>query len=103
MQYQYLFHKKGEKMLRATIQLLEEFEEEMGSDKIGNTDELRASAEKLKKRVDSIAKLLDVLEKHGWTWTTGAQDIILLKNTTKEDAKKEWKALKIPEGIISFD
>ncbi len=90
-------------MLRATIQLLEDFEEEMGSDKIGNTDELRAWAEEIKKRVDSIAKLLDVLEKHGWAWTTGTRDIVLLKNTTKEDAKKEWKALKIPEGVISLD
>ncbi len=90
-------------MLRATIQVLEDFEEEMGSDRIGNTGELRAWAEQVKKRVDSIAKLLDVLEKHGWTWTTGARDIIILKNITKEDAKKEIKALKIPEEIISFD
>ncbi len=95
--------KEGEKMLRATIQLLEDFEEEMGSDKIGNTDELRVWAADIKKRIETTAKLLDVLEKHGWTWTTGARDIILLKNTTKEDAKKELRTLKIPEGIILFD
>lgn len=90
-------------MLRATIEILEDFEEEMGSERIGNTDELRAWADQIKKRVDSVAKLLDMLEKHGWAWTTGTRDIIILKNITKEEAKKELKALKIPEDIISFD
>ena len=90
-------------MLRATIQMLEDFEEDMATERIGNTDELRAWALDVKKRVDIIANLLDLLEKNKWNWTTGARDIILTKNITKEEAKKELKMLKVPEDIILFD
>ncbi|MEK6867310.1 MAG: hypothetical protein AABX98_00665 [Nanoarchaeota archaeon] len=90
-------------MLRAIITLLEDFEEELGSEKIGNTNELRALGSDFKKRLDTVSGLLDVLEKHGWTWTTGARDITLYKNITKKDAEKELATLHVPEGIISFD
>jgi hypothetical protein len=90
-------------MLRGTITLLEEFEEELGSEKIGNTHELRALGSDLKKRLDTVSGLLDVLEKQGWRWTTGARDITLYKDITKKDAEKELATLHIPEGIISFD
>lgn len=90
-------------MLRATITLLEDFEEELGSEKIGNTNELRAIGTDFKKRIDTVSGLLDVLEKHGWNWTTGSRDIILYKNTAKKDAEKELATLHIPQGIISFD
>lgn len=90
-------------MIRASIQLFEDFEEELGTEKIGNTDELRELGKRLKQRIESIAKLLDVLEKKGWTWTTGTRDIILYKNTTKKNAEKELAALHIPEGIIEID
>ncbi len=90
-------------MLRLNIQLFEEFEEELGSEKLGNTDELRELGQRFKKRLDIISGLLDVLEKHGWQWTTGTHDVILYKNTSKEEAKKEFERLKIPDGIIEFD
>lgn len=90
-------------MIRANIPLFEEFEEELGSEKMGNTDELRDMGKRFKGRLDVIAKLLDVLEKKGWTWTTGTRDIILYKNITKKNAEKEFAALKIPEGIIEID
>lgn len=90
-------------MLRANIRLLEDFEEELGSEKVGNLEELRAWAEQMKKRVDTITTLLALLEKKGWEWTTGSKDIILYKNTTKKEAKEELQKLKIPEGIVEFD
>ena len=90
-------------MLRASIQLLEDFEEDLGADKIGNVEELKEWGKDVKKRIDSVASLLAVLEKNGWTWTTGARDIILYKNTTKKIAMQELTALKIPEEIIVFD
>lgn len=90
-------------MLRLSIQLFEDFEEELGAEKLGNTHEIRDLGQRFKKRIDTIAGLLDILEKYGWQWTTGVHDIILYKNTTKEDAQKEFKRLKIPEGIIEFD
>lgn len=90
-------------MLRASIQLLEDFEEDLGSEKIGNCDELKTWAEQIKKRVYTIANLLAVLEKNGWTWTTGSRDIILYKNITKKQAQQEIKELKIPDDIIQFD
>ncbi len=90
-------------MLRASIQVLEDFEEELGSEKMGNVNELKAWAEQVKKRVDTVAGLLTILEKQKWTWTTGSRDIILYKNTTKKEAQEELKKLKIPEGIIEFD
>ena len=90
-------------MLRATIPLLEDFEEDLGSEKIGNTNELRVLGNDFKKRIETIAGLLDVLEKHNWNWTTGTRDIIIYKNITKKDAEKELVALHIPDGIISFD
>ncbi len=90
-------------MLRANIQILEDFEEEMGAEKIGNSDELRAWGVTLKKKVEIIADTLDKLEKHGWKWTTGSRDIILYKNILKVDAKKEITSLKIPEDVVLFD
>ena len=90
-------------MLRLTLQLFEEFEEELGAEKLGNTDELRDLGERISKRANIIAGLLDILEKHGWQWTTGTRDVILYKNITKEEAQKELIKLKIPEGIIEFD
>ncbi len=90
-------------MLRVTIQLFEEFEEELGAEKMGNTNELRDLGERIAKRTKIIAGLLDVLEKHNWRWTTGTRDVILYKNTTREEAQQEFTKLKIPEGIIEFD
>ncbi len=90
-------------MLRLTIQLFEDFEEELGAEELGNTDELRNLGQRVKKRIETIAGLLDILEKNKWQWTTGTHDIILYKNITKEDAQKEFKKLKIPEGIIEID
>lgn len=90
-------------MLRLTIPMFEEFEEELGSEKMGNTNELRDIGQRFKKRMDTVSSLLDVLEKQKWQWTTGTHDIILYKNISKEDAQKEFKKLKIPEGIIEFD
>ncbi len=90
-------------MLRLAIRLFEDFEEELGAEKLGNTDELRDLGQRFKKRTDIISSLLQVLEKHGWQWTTGTHDIILYKNTSKEEAQKEFRKLKIPEGIIEFD
>ncbi len=90
-------------MLRGSIQLLEDFEEDLGSEKIGNLNELKLWAEQIKKRVDTVSGLLALLEKHGWSWTTGSRDIILYKNTTKKEAQEEMKKLKIPEGIIELD
>lgn len=90
-------------MLRLSIQLLEDFEEELGSEKVGNLNELKLWAEQIKKRVDTITGLLELLEKHKWAWTTGSRDIILYKNITKKEAQEEFKKLNIPEGIIEFD
>ncbi|MFA6888994.1 MAG: hypothetical protein WC254_05875 [Candidatus Woesearchaeota archaeon] len=90
-------------MLRLTIQLFEEFEEELGAEKLGNPDELRDIGERIAKRTKTIATLLEILEKHNWEWTTGTRDIMLYKNTTKEEAQKEFVTLKIPKGIIEFD
>ncbi len=90
-------------MLRATIALLEDFEEELGAERLGNTDELRAIGIEFKKRMETIAKLLDLLERHGWKWTTGTRDIIIYKEITRKEAEKEFTTLHIPEGIISFD
>ncbi|MBI5073448.1 hypothetical protein HZA99_06545, partial [Candidatus Woesearchaeota archaeon] len=59
-------------MLRASIQLLEDFEEELGSEKMGNVGELKAWADNIKKRIDTITNLLAILEKHKWAWTTGS-------------------------------
>ncbi len=94
---------KEKYMLRASIQILEDFEEDLGAEKIGNSDELRAWSTALKKKVEIIADTLDKLEKRGWRWTTGSRDIILYKNILKVDAQKEIKTLKIPEGIVLFD
>lgn len=90
-------------MIRASIQLFEDFEEELGSEKLGNTNELKDLGKRFNERINVIAKLLAILENKGWTWTTGTKDIILYKNTTKKFAQKELAALKIPEGIIEID
>jgi hypothetical protein len=90
-------------ILRLNIQLLEDLEEELGLGSLEHVRELRELGERLKERMDMIAKVLRLLEKHGWAWTTGARDIILYKNISKEDAKKMFKELKIPEDIIEFD
>jgi hypothetical protein len=90
-------------MLRLTIQVFEDFEEEFGAEQLGNTDELRDVGDRFSKRMKTIAGLLDILEKNKWQWTTGTHDIILYKNCTKEEAITEFKKLKIPEGIIEID
>ncbi len=90
-------------ILRVNIRLLEDLEEELGLGSLERVEELLDLGKRLKDRMDMLAKVLRLLEKHGWTWTTGARDIILYKNISKEDAKKMLKELKIPEGLIEFD
>lgn len=90
-------------MLRLSIPLFMDFEEELGTEKLGNVEELIEFGERFNKHINIIAKVLALLEKHGWKWTSGTRDIILYKDTTKKEAMKEFAELKIPEGVITFD
>lgn len=90
-------------ILRVNIRVLEDIEEELGLGRLERVEELQNLGKQLKDRMDTLAKVLRLLEKQGWAWTTGARDIILYKNIKKEDAKKMFKDLKIPEDLIEFD
>lgn len=90
-------------ILRVNIRLLEDLEEELALGRLERVEELQELGKRIKDRLDTLAKVLRLLEKNGWAWTTGARDIILYKNIKKEDAKKMFKELKIPEDFIDFD
>ncbi|MBW2980682.1 hypothetical protein KY360_04675 [Candidatus Woesearchaeota archaeon] len=89
-------------MAQICIFLLEDIEEELGLENV-TTEDLRKFGDKLKKRMHKIADALKILEKHGWKWTTGAKDIFLFKDITRQEAMKEIKKLDVDKELIHFD
>ena len=89
-------------MRRATITVLQDVEEELGTD-MDSVNDLRDMGNKVDKRLHVIADALDKLESSGWKWDSAGKEIHVFKDVDKETAEKELKEAGLPEDITHFD
>lgn len=89
-------------MIRATIMVLQDVEEELGAD-VNSVSDLKAMGDKVDERLHVVADALDKLEKLGWKWDSAGKEIHVFKDSPREDAEKELLEAGMPKEIVHFD
>ena len=89
-------------MIRATIMILQDVEEDLGAD-MNSIGDLRDMGDKVDKRLHVVANALDKLERLGWKWDSAGREIHAFKDIDKETAEKELLEAGLPEDIVHFD
>lgn len=89
-------------MVDIFVNLLEDAEHQLGLGK-DTGPSLKVLGDELRERMHKLADALAVLEKKGWSWTTGAKDIYLHKaSISDEKGKKELLDAGVPERLFHF-
>ena len=89
-------------MIRIVLSLFEDVEQEMEGYNY-SPDELKKVGDMLKDRMYNIADAMDKLEKLGWEWTTSYRTILLWKQTTHAQAKKQIHVHNSEQFMKSFE
>ncbi len=89
-------------MVEAWFSLFADIEEELSKGR-ETTERVKKLGEKLKNRFERLSKAIEHLEHDGWVWETNFKYVILIKNASEKEARRELKRSGINMGLVRFN
>lgn len=89
-------------MVEVWFSLFADIEEELSKGR-ETTEQIQRLGDKLKNRFERLAKAIGHLEHDGWSWETNFKHVILIKNVSEREAKKELKRAGINMRLARFN
>lgn len=89
-------------MVEVWFSLFVDVEEELSKGK-ETTAQLKRLGAKLNNRFERLAKAIEYLEKNDWVWETNFKYVVLIKNISERQARKELKKSGMNMGLVRFN